>query len=101
MKQYRCTVDGVFVTAEGRSMRDIADPATGDRIGRVADATATDVDAAAGAARRAFDDGEWTGFSARDRGRLLIDLARLVRRRAPELADIETLNTGKPIRRGR
>ena len=90
-------VDGAFVSGEGRSMRDIADPATGDRIGRVADATTNDVDAAVGAARRAFDDGEWTRFSARDRGRLLLDLARLVRRRGRELADIETLNTGKPI----
>jgi betaine-aldehyde dehydrogenase len=97
MKQYAMYIDGAFVDDGAREMRDIIDPATGDVFGRIGDATASDVDRAVGSARRAFDDGTWTGFSARDRGHILLDLARLVRQKAGDLADIESLNSGKPI----
>jgi betaine-aldehyde dehydrogenase len=55
------------------------------------------VDRAVHAARGAFEQGPWHDATAQDRGRILFELARLVRERTSELAEIETRNTGKPI----
>src|SRR5262245_7257682 len=52
---------------------------------------------AVAAARAAFDEGPWKDTTAQDRGRVLFKLARIVRDRADELAELETRNTGKPI----
>ena len=73
------------------------DPATEDVIGRVPDANAADVGRAVAAARAAFDEGPWKDTSAQDRGRVLFALAQIVRERAGDLAQLETLNSGKPI----
>lgn len=90
-------IDGTFVEQQQRNFREILDPATASVIARVADATADDVDAAVGAARRAFDSGAWRRLSARERGRILLELGRMLRERADEFAHLETLNSGKPI----
>ena len=78
-------------------MLDVIDPATTEVIARVPDATAEDVNAAVGAARRAFDEGPWREATAQDRGRILFKLAEIVRSHADALAELETRNTGKPI----
>jgi betaine-aldehyde dehydrogenase len=49
------------------------------------------------AARRAFEGGAWKDATAQDRGRILFEIARIIRERADQLAEIETRNTGKPI----
>src|SRR5262245_45405488 len=90
-------INGEFVTADASAAIDVLDPATTEVIGRVADASGSDVDRAARAARAAFDDGPWKDTTAQERGRILFKLAALVRERATELADIETRNSGKPI----
>jgi betaine-aldehyde dehydrogenase len=90
-------IDGKFVEKPQRNVREILDPATASVVARVADATADDVDAAVGAARRAFDSGGWPRMPARERGRILLELARMLRERADEFAHLETLNSGKPI----
>ena len=79
------------------SPRDVVDPATGEPIARVPDATATDVDAAVSAARRAFDSGDWKRATPQERGQVLFKLAAIVRARSSELAELETRNSGKPI----
>jgi aldehyde dehydrogenase (NAD+) len=56
------------------------------------------VDAAVKAARKQFDGGEWSKMDARDRGRLINKLADLLEEEAGELAALETLDNGKPIR---
>jgi betaine-aldehyde dehydrogenase len=90
-------IDGAFVPSSGAESRAIIDPATREVVARVPDATAADVDQAVAAARRAFDDSDWTRTPAVDRGRILLKVAEVVRARAGELAALETRNTGKPI----
>jgi betaine-aldehyde dehydrogenase len=90
-------IDGEFVSAQSHAGIDVIDPSTTDVIGRVADASAADVDRAVKAARAAFDSGPWKDTTAQDRGRVLFEIARIVRERAGELAELETRNTGKPI----
>ena len=71
-------------------------PATGDTLLEVAEGDAPDVDLAVQAARRAFE-GPWGKMSASERGRLLWKLGDLINAKASELAQLETLDTGKPI----
>lgn len=74
------------------------DPATEEKIADVARGNAQDVDLAVKAARRAFETGPWATMDARDRGRLIGKLADLIEQHAEELAALETLDNGKPIR---
>jgi betaine-aldehyde dehydrogenase len=90
-------INGEFVPPSATGTLDVIDPSTGEPIGRVPDADAGDVDRAVRAARAAFDDGPWAETTAQDRGRVLFKLSEIVRRRAAELAELETRNTGKPI----
>jgi len=90
-------IDGEFVDAQSGGVIDVIDPATGELLAQTADAGPADVDRAVRAARAAFDHGPWREATAQDRGRVLFELARIVRARAAELAEIETRNSGKPI----
>ena len=83
--------------ADGRTFESI-DPATGEPVAQVAQAGAQDVDAAVQAARAAFADGSpWRKLSAAARGQLLNSLADLVDANAQELAELESLDNGKPL----
>jgi betaine-aldehyde dehydrogenase len=97
VKTYSHYIDGAFVSSGGTNTLEVIDPATSERIAVVPDATPADVARAVDAARRAFDEGPWRDTTAQDRGRVLFGLADAVRRRADELAELETRNTGKPI----
>jgi betaine-aldehyde dehydrogenase len=97
VKTQQLFINGEFVAPQSSAVIDVIDPSTTEVIGRVAEASAADVDRAVKAARAAFDDGPWKDATAQDRGRVLFELARLVRDRAAELAELETRNTGKPI----
>jgi betaine-aldehyde dehydrogenase len=96
-RSYSLFIDGSFVPSTGGITRDIINPATADVLARVPEATAEDVDKAVAAARRTFDAGDWRRMGGQDRGRILFKIAEIVRSRAAELAEIETLNSGKPI----
>ena len=96
-RTYSLFIDGALAPSTGAEWRDIIDPATGEVVARVPDATPEDVDRAVAAARRAFDESDWPRTPAVERGRMLLKLATLVRERADELAALETRNTGKPI----
>ncbi len=97
MKTYSHYINGEFVRSDSAATIDVVDPATQEVIARVPDGGASDVDRAVQAARRAFDSGPWRDTTAQDRGRLLFRLAQLVRDNAADLAELETLNSGKPI----
>lgn len=73
-------------------------PATGNVLAVVAEAREEDVDRAVRAARDAFDHGEWSKMSAADRSRLIYKLADLIEENKQELAELETLDNGKPLR---
>jgi aldehyde dehydrogenase (NAD+) len=78
---------------------DTVNPATGEVITQIASAGAQEVDRAVQAARKAFDDrgGSWQKMTASERGRILWRLADLVERNIEEIAELETLDNGKPI----
>jgi aldehyde dehydrogenase (NAD+) len=71
-------------------------PATGEVIAQVAEADAADVDKAVAAARAAFDKGAWRKLTASQRGMLLYRLADLIEKNIEELAQLESLDNGKP-----
>ena len=83
--------------ADGRTF-DTLDPATGNALAEVAYGGAEDVDRAVGAARSAFEQGAWASASAAERGRCLERLAGLVEEHADELAELESLDNGKPVK---
>ena len=82
--------------ADGRTFETL-DPATGEAIAVVAHAGAEDIDRAVRAARAAFEDGPWASMAAADRGGLIERLAQLVEEHADELAELESLDNGKPV----
>ncbi|EFN60072.1 hypothetical protein CHLNCDRAFT_133364 [Chlorella variabilis] len=75
----------------------VLDPRTGQEVFRVAEADKEDVDRAVAAARRAFDEGEWSRMSGKQRGKVLLKLAQLIEDNADEMAAIESLDNGKPL----
>jgi aldehyde dehydrogenase (NAD+) len=99
--QTKMLIDGEWVDAvSGRRFATI-NPATGTVIDEVAEGDKADVDRAVQAARRAFDSGPWSKMNARERGRLLYKFADLIEEHIDELAALETLDNGKPIRDSR
>jgi betaine-aldehyde dehydrogenase len=96
MRKYQMYIDGQWVEAASGRTFEVMNPATGEAMARVPEAGAADVDRAARAARRAFDEG-WRDVTAQERGRVLFRLAEAVRKKAKELAELETLNSGKPL----
>ncbi|HVB37139.1 MAG TPA: aldehyde dehydrogenase family protein [Vicinamibacterales bacterium] len=97
MTTHALYIDGSFVASSSSDTIPVLNPATQEELARVPAGNDLDVDAAVRAARRAFDEGPWTEATAQDRGRMLFALANAVRARADELAELETLNSGKPI----
>jgi betaine-aldehyde dehydrogenase len=89
---------GRFVAASDGGTRELIDPATGDIVGRVAEATHADAERAIALARAAFDEGPWPETPALERARLLHVLANEIDANAADLAALETLNCGKPLR---
>ncbi|WP_029350228.1 aldehyde dehydrogenase [Bosea sp. 117] len=96
---FRLYIDGAFV-AGGASFESL-DPATGQAWARMPAATAADVERAVEAAHRALHDPAWADLTATQRGRLLMKLGDLVAAHAPELAELETRDTGKIVRETR
>ena len=95
--EYCCLwIDGQWVKSLGGQTRSIENPATGEVIANVPEATADDVDAAVQAAHQAFYDGRWSRKTPSERSLALLKLADLLAERAEEFARLETENTGKP-----
>src|SRR5437764_1064055 len=76
-RRYRLFIDGQFVDAESGKTFKSPNPATGETFAEVAEADQADVDRAVAAARKAFE-GKWSKMTARDRGRLLYKLTKLI-----------------------
>ncbi|CAE6388437.1 aldehyde dehydrogenase family protein [Paenibacillus sp. GCM10023250] len=94
-------INGQFVpSAEGKTFVSY-NPATGKPLARVHEGKEEDINRAVAAARRAFDSGPWRTMSASERGRLLFKLADLIEANREELAQLESLDNGKPIRETR
>jgi phenylacetaldehyde dehydrogenase len=89
-------IDGKFIAAASGKTFPSFDPATGEVLAQVAEGDREDVERAVRAARRAFESGPWPELTASERGRLLWKLADLVEAHGDELAELESLDNGKP-----
>jgi betaine-aldehyde dehydrogenase len=91
-------VDGKWVDAEDGKRFDVFDPSTGEVIATAPDSQPADVERAIDSARRTFDEGTWwPRTTERERGRILLNAADIVRRDLEKLAAMESLDAGKPI----
>jgi betaine-aldehyde dehydrogenase len=89
-------IDGEEVAAE--RTRTVVNPATGEPLAEVADASAADAELAVAAARAAFKRGDWSRITPGERAAVIDRLADLLEERADEFARTESLNTGKPLK---
>jgi phenylacetaldehyde dehydrogenase len=89
-------IDGEWVRSSHDRTIPVYDPSTGREIATIVDASDQDADRAVQAARTAFDDGRWTGRSPYDRERLIHRLADLIEANLDELAELESIDNGKP-----
>lgn len=96
MDRFQLYIDGAF--HDGAACFPSLDPATGAAWADMPEAREAEVDLAVQAAHRAFTSGPWPKFTASQRGKLLLKLADLVAEAAPDLARLETRDTGKIIR---
>ena len=94
----RAFINGERVAAASSQVFDNLSPIDGRLLGQVARCDSADVDAAVLAARAAFEDRRWAGKSPAQRKRVLLKFADLVQKHGPELALLETLDMGKPIK---
>lgn len=94
-------INGQFVESKSQRTFDTFNPATGEILASVYEARSEDIDLAVEAARKAFDEGTWSKMSAAERGRIMYKLADLMEENREELAQLETLDNGKPIRETR
>jgi phenylacetaldehyde dehydrogenase len=89
-------IDGKQVPAVSGKTFAVYNPATGGVIANVPEGDKADVDLALAAARRAFDERRWSRVSPSERGRILWRIADLIERNLEELAELESIDNGKP-----
>ena len=93
----KLTIDGKSVDATSGKTFEVYDPSTGKVFCEVPRADVTDVDSAVSAARRAVDDRRWSGLRPGKRSDVLNKIADLIRKNSNELAQLEALDSGKPL----
>jgi aldehyde dehydrogenase (NAD+) len=96
-----CFIGGKWLPAASGKTFATVNPATEEVIAEVAEGDKADIDKAVDAARQAFEKGPWSRIDARDRGRLMYRLADLIEDEIDDLAALESLDNGKPIRDAR
>ena len=98
--EYGLFIDGQFAESKSEVKFDTINPATEKPLAEVTEANEADVDRAVKAARKAYTK-TWSKMPGRERGKYIFRIARLIQERARELAVLETLDGGKPIRESR
>jgi phenylacetaldehyde dehydrogenase len=96
-KPHQLLIDGAWVPAASGKSFEVRDPSSDRVIARCAEGDAADVDRAVSAARRAFEEGDWSRMKPVDRERLMHRLADLIEQHADELAELEAIDNGKPL----
>ena len=91
-------IDGKFRAAESKATFQSVNPATDEVLAEVAACSTDDVNLAVQKAREAFDDGRWSRLHPAERKQVLIRLGKLMQRNRHELAVMESIDSGKPIR---
>lgn len=95
---YGLFIDGDFVDGHGHSFKTV-NPATEETLAEIAEADEADVDRAVRAARKAFKG--WSRMPGRERAKYLYRIARIIQERSRELAVLESIDNGKPIKESR
>src|SRR5579872_776072 len=90
-------IGGEWVEALSGETFDTYNPATGEVLAKVAAGDKADVDRAVKAARKAFEEGPWPEMLPADRARVIWKIAELIYQQRDELAELETLDNGKPL----
>ncbi len=90
-------IDGEWTEAASGKTFETPNPATGETLAHVAEGDAEDINRAVHAARRAFESGPWGRMTPSDRGRLIWRIGDLILEHAEELAQLESLDNGKPV----
>ena len=98
--RYDLFINGKFTEPSSHNYFDTISPSTEKKIADVADANAADVDKAVRAARTAYDK-TWSKMPAAERGKYIYRIARIMQEKTRELAIIESMDGGKPIRESR
>jgi acyl-CoA reductase-like NAD-dependent aldehyde dehydrogenase len=91
-------INGSFIESANGKTFETVNPATGEMLARVAEAEEEDINRAVEAARDAFDNGPWSRMGTAERSRLIYKLADLIEENKQELAELESLDNGKPMR---
>ncbi|WP_170289291.1 aldehyde dehydrogenase family protein [Metabacillus lacus] len=94
-------INGDFVESSSGKTFETPNPATGETLAHVFEGGKEDIAKAVDAARKAFDEGPWQKMSAASRSRLMYKLADVMEEHKEELAQLETMDNGKPIRETR
>jgi phenylacetaldehyde dehydrogenase len=89
-------IDGQWSDAASGKTFETPNPATGEALAQVAEGEAEDISRAVRAARKAFDDGPWTKMTPSERGRIIWKIGELIAEHNDELAQLESLDNGKP-----
>ncbi len=97
-RRHQLFIDGEYCDAVGGKTFEVTSPANNEVIAEVASATAEDVDRAVRAARRAFESANWRGLEVKDRIELLRKLGDMILRCRGDLAKLEAIDTGNPVR---
>src|SRR5579862_8176683 len=97
-KNRKMLINGQWVEAASGKTFPTYNPATGEVLARVAEGDKEDIDRAVKAARAAFETGPWSRLTSSERGRLIWKLADLLEEHTEELAELETLDNGKPLK---
>jgi aldehyde dehydrogenase (NAD+) len=95
-----CFINGQWHAGENGDTLPLENPSTGDTLCAIARGSASDIDTAVAAARAAVD-GNWGRTTALERGRCLSRIGQLVLEHVDELAELEALDVGKPLKQGR
>jgi aldehyde dehydrogenase (NAD+) len=101
MSDFQLFIAGEFCEAASGETFETLDPSTGESIGTVAKAGPDDARRAIAAAREAFDDRRWAGKRGTDRARVLCNVAKLIKERTPELAELESRDSGATINKAK
>jgi betaine-aldehyde dehydrogenase len=98
MSEYKLLINGELVNSKNGAVTDDIGPASGEVVAQVPQSSVEDVERAVAAAREAFDDGRWSRLTHGARAATLEKFAQVLEAHAAELAELESLDAGKPIK---
>lgn len=100
MKTLRMYIDGKWKDSVNQKHIEVRDPSTGTITSTIPRGDAEDVDTTVMAAKRAFESGLWRSVKPHERGNLLYQIAAKIKEDRDELAQLETMDVGKPLTQG-